>query len=160
MDTFAAGIVPYIIIENVVYYLLGLETSNNKWSGFVGGSNVGEGTTETAFREFNEETVYVFDEYSELIREKLITIKPKRDTTSTGKNVYIWFIELPEESVNNTLNFLNNKSKINFNECYYEKSILRWFTLQEIKNSKKILFRLKEMMLTFDECGPLRSQKQ
>ena len=64
MDSFAAGIVPYINIENETFYLLGLEISNNLWSGFVGGSEENETVTQTALREFNEETVFIFKEYN------------------------------------------------------------------------------------------------
>ena len=66
METFAAGILPYIVVENNYYFLLGLEKSNNLWSGFVGGSNKNELITDTALREFNEESVFIFEEYKKL----------------------------------------------------------------------------------------------
>ncbi len=32
----AAGIIPYIVLNETVFYLLGKEKSNKKWSGFIG----------------------------------------------------------------------------------------------------------------------------
>jgi 8-oxo-dGTP pyrophosphatase MutT (NUDIX family) len=148
MEPFAAGIIPYIFTSDLIcYYLLGLEKSNNLWSGFVGNSNEGETITDTALREFNEETVFIFEEYIPFIKEKLKDNYYK-DTTSTCKDVYIYFIEFPIESQEKIKDFMNKKSKCE-EEHFHEKSILRWFTIDEIKKSKKIFYRLKKMLLHF-----------
>jgi len=148
METFAAGIVPYILIENECYYLLGLEKSNNLWSGFVGGSEKNETITDTALREFNEETVFIFEEYIPFIKLELSNTIPYKDTTSTGKNVYIYFIKFPIESQEKIKDFMNKKSKYE-EDHYHEKSILRWFTIHEIKESKKIFYKLKQLLINF-----------
>ena len=147
METFAAGILPYIVVENNYYFLLGLEKSNNLWSGFVGGSNKNELITDTALREFNEESVFIFEEYIPFIKSELLKTQPQIDITGTGKEVYIWFIQLPEESQECIKNFINNKSKFE-EEHFHEKSILRWFTIDEIKKSNKIFYKLKKVLVS------------
>lgn len=145
MENFAAGIVPYIIIDGDLSFLLCLELSNNKWSGFVGNSQDDEKIPETALREFNEETVNLFQEYRELINRELNKTLPKIDSSSTGKRVYIYFLQFPEESQEVIKNFINAKSKLT-EDHYYEKGILKWFSLNEIKKSNRIFSRLKQMI--------------
>jgi hypothetical protein len=147
MENFAAGIVPYIIIDGHIYFLLGLELSNNKWSGFIGKSQDDETVIQTALREFNEETVNLFEEYSETIISELNKTLPKIDTSSTGKNVYIYFLQFPEQSQELIKNFINAKAKLT-EDHYLEKGILKWFNLNDIKKSNRILYRLKQMILT------------
>jgi len=144
METFAAGIVPYILLNNESYYLLGLEISNNLWSGFVGGSEKNETITETAFREFNEETACIFEEYTSFIKSELEKVTPYTDVSQTGKTVYIYFIEFPIEFQEKIKDFINSKSKFE-EEQFHEKSILRWFTRNEIKKSNKILYKFKQL---------------
>ena len=147
METIAAGIVPYLLIKDEIYLLLGLEKSNNKWSGFVGGSEKDELIVDTALREFNEETALIFEEYIPFIKSKLNLIVPEKDKSKLGRNVYIYFIQFPDETENKITQFINSKSKLEPN-CYHEKSILKWFSLNEIKNSNsKILYRLRQMIL-------------
>ena len=148
MDSFAAGIVPYIIIEKTYYFLLGLERSNHLWSGFVGGSEKNETIEKTALREFNEETGCIFEHYLPFIEKELKKKKPYMDISGTGKNVYIYFLEFPEESQENIKFFMSSEK----NElCYNEKSILRWFTLHEIQKQRRMLYSLQTMILkTFD----------
>ena len=55
--------------------------------------------------------------------------------------------KLLNETENKITQFINSKSKLEPN-CYHEKSILKWFSLNEIKNSNsKILYRLRQMIL-------------
>jgi 8-oxo-dGTP pyrophosphatase MutT (NUDIX family) len=143
MEKFAAGIVPYTFFNNKTYFLLGLEKSNKKWSGFVGTSENGEMPLETAIREFNEETSMIFN-YN-YFYSKIMNGLPDIDKTKTGKTVYIWFIECPSELIFMDLNiFHENQSKTN-DPCLKEKSDLRWFSLVEIKN-ENVLYRLKQVI--------------
>ena len=111
MKPFAAGIVLYKNIPNGVSFLLGKETSNKKWSGFVGGSEDYETPIETALREFNEETALTFIDYYSYFLNALKTHQPIVNTTSTGKTVYIWFVEWNvDENVNS--NLLNHRCNL------------------------------------------------
>jgi 8-oxo-dGTP pyrophosphatase MutT (NUDIX family) len=138
MEPFAAGIVPVTIIENKYYFLLGLERSNNKWSGFVGGSESGETPKETAIREFHEETKLVFEDIPILLGDPSFI-----DLTSTGKKVYLWFIEMGyNENINSHF-----KSKRLTGSHFNEKSELKYFSLKEIVRSKDIFYKIKNVIL-------------
>jgi 8-oxo-dGTP pyrophosphatase MutT (NUDIX family) len=138
---FAAGIIPYIFLNGEYYFLLGLERSNNKWSGFVGGSEIGELPINTALREFNEETAMIFEKNT-FIKKKLTTTTPVIERSLTGKTVYLWFLEFPQEFLFKLTQFHYNQSIIN-DSHFKEKSDIRWFSLHQLK-SAKILYRLKK----------------
>jgi 8-oxo-dGTP pyrophosphatase MutT (NUDIX family) len=146
METFAAGIVPYITIENKKYFLVGLEKSNNYWSGFVGKSEKNETIQETALREFNEETACIFQEDLEDIKKLLLNSTPVMDISGTGKNVYIYFLEFPVESQEKIKYFINSKASIE-DPCYHEKSILRWFSWDEIIKPNRVFAPLRKLIL-------------
>jgi 8-oxo-dGTP pyrophosphatase MutT (NUDIX family) len=138
MESFAAGIIPVTIIHGKYYFLLGLERSNNKWSGFVGGSEPGETPKETAVREFHEETKLIFQNVPILLDEPSFI-----DLTSSGKKVYLWFITM---EYNENINSLFNSKKIK-DRHFNEKSELRYFSLSEIVRSKDVLYKLKDVIL-------------
>jgi len=138
MESFAAGIIPVTIINGKYYFLLGLEKSNNKWSGFVGGSEPGETPKETAVREFHEETKLIFQNVPILLDEPSFI-----DLTSSGKKVYLWFITM---EYNENINSLFNSKKIK-DRHFNEKSELRYFSLSEIVRSKDVLYKLKDVIL-------------
>ena len=142
---FAAGIVPYTVKFGKFYFLLGLETSNNKWSGFVGGSEPGETIETTALREFHEETAMIFINKNEYILSQLRLTNPRIENTTCGKPVYIWFIEFPE-NLNDFSQFFINKQLLKEKQ-FHEKSEIRWFCLNEIVRGK-ILFKLKRLILS------------
>jgi len=142
----AAGIIPYIKLNETVYFLLGFEISNKKWSGFVGGYEPKDkNIITTAIREFNEESGMVFNNYLDFIRKNIEFKEPYVDITKTGRNVYLWFVEFPPETFNINVSelFLNNSFN---NPVYKEKGDLRWFNINDIKNSK-ILYNLKRIIL-------------
>ena len=143
----AAGIIPYIKLNGVIHFLLGLETSNNKWSGFIGGYEPkDENIITTALREFNEESGMIFENYQDFIRSELSKTTPIIDITKTGRTVYIWFIEFPLEIFYTDISsiFLNNIATFTNPVCK-EKSNLRWFRLSSIKNSN-VLYNLKKII--------------
>ena len=143
METFAAGIIP-IKITDQIYFLLGLETSNNKWSGFVGSSEPGETIQQTAIREFNEESCMIFKDIPITLDKFLV------EKTSKGKNAYLYFVRfenLPHEIILNKS--LEQNKKIYTKREYQEKKKLHWFSLTEIKKSNKILNKLKKTILNF-----------
>ena len=129
METFAAGIIPYTFKNNQIYYLLGLEASNNKWSGFVGGSEPGETVQQTAIREFNEETCMIFKAVPLILGEPVI------ETSSSGKTVYLYFVKI-EFFDENVLNKFFEENKMIYKQREYHE-----------KKSNKILNKLKKMII-------------
>jgi 8-oxo-dGTP pyrophosphatase MutT (NUDIX family) len=144
MEEFAAGIIPYHLTSQGVYFLLGLEKSNNKWSGFVGGSEPYESIIQTAIREFNEETCLIFKDHLEYFYNKCLSTRYIQEITPSGKRVYLWFIELSYPV--NLEQFSINQSLIE-DPHFKEKSKLRWVSIEEIESSKHILYRLKSTIL-------------
>jgi predicted NUDIX family NTP pyrophosphohydrolase len=135
MESFAAGIIPYTVTENGIYFLLGLEKRG--WSGFVGSSEPGEIPEQTALREFNEESALIFSNY-----QINLTTLPIVEKSPTGKKVYMWFIHFPKEILGIESHFEINKSKLKKKE-FHEKSKLKWFNFYEIKNNKNIFKKLR-----------------
>ena len=135
MESFAAGIIPYTVTENGIYFLLGLEKRG--WSGFVGSSEPGEIPEQTALREFNEESALIFSNY-----QINLTTLPIVEKSPTGKKVYLWFIHFPKEILGIEFQFEINKSKLKKKE-FHEKSKLKWFNFYEIKNNKNIFKKLR-----------------
>ena len=144
MEQFAAGIIPYHVSPQGVSFLLGLEKSNNKWSGFVGGSEPYESIIQTAVREFNEETSLIFKDNLEYFYNQCLRTQVIQEYTPSGKRVYLWFIELPYPV--DLEQFSINQSLIE-DPHFKEKSKLRWVSIQEIRTSKSILNRLKKTIL-------------
>ena len=143
MENYAAGIIPYTLFENQIFFLLGRERSKF-WSGFVGGSEPNESIIQTALREFNEETSLVFKNHIGYFLDKCSVIYPVTEKTSSGNNVYLWFIECPQ-----TIFFTDLKLNQSFLEDnhYKEKSELRWFRIDEISKRQDIFYRLKRTIL-------------
>jgi len=145
MDPPAAGIIPYIVNNNKVYFLLGKE--KGKWSGFVGGyEDKDQYVINTAVREFNEETAMIFEKYTKYMYIKMKKTRPVLDKTPSGRNVYIWFIEFPINSLNEIVHFEWNKKLYN-TSFFNEKSDIRVFELDEIKNSKEIFYLCKKRII-------------
>jgi hypothetical protein len=146
-NLYAAGIIPFVKINSTVFYLLGKEKSNGKWSGFVGNSKEEDLSIPiTAIREFNEETCGVFSEY-------LITINRIVHKTSpvvikkNKKNIYIYFIEFPFYFLNNEINIkFNNFHNILKSPEYLEKDNISWFTKNSILTNNNVLHSLKNII--------------
>jgi 8-oxo-dGTP pyrophosphatase MutT (NUDIX family) len=137
---YAAGIIPYTITDGVYSFLLGYESRG--WSGFAGGCEDTDLSIEhTAIREFHEETANIFLQYP-------IDLKYSRlckDKTPSGKNMYIWFVQFPEQFCLDA--FEENTKRYQDVRCYIEKSKLQWFTLDEIKKRKDIFYLSKKRIL-------------
>jgi 8-oxo-dGTP pyrophosphatase MutT (NUDIX family) len=140
MEKYAAGIIPYYRVDNSIYFLLGFERSNNKWSGFVGGSEPNESIIQTALREFNEETAMIFNNV-------LLKDNPVIERTSTGKIAYLWFIEFSNNLLDVELNAIFKENQKKLGKHFNEKSKLSWISLNEIKKSNKIFYKLKLVII-------------
>ena len=141
--SYAAGVIPYTVMNNNFHFLLGMETSNRKWSGFVGGAEPNETIEQTAIREFHEETAKLFERFDKFIQKQIASKTPVIEKTATGRTVYLWFIKFPEYTLFMNLSPFHENKKILHQIQFNEKSTLRWFNLNEIKN-ENVLFKLKK----------------
>ncbi len=141
--TFAAGIIPYTFFNGNIFFLLGLETSNKKWSGFVGSAERAETPQQTALREFHEESTMAFLQFNDYLINKLQTVSPIIETTRTGKKAYLWFIYLPSDV--NLKQF--HKNQLTTSEpTLREKKNIQWFSLSQIEHGN-VLYQLKRCIL-------------
>lgn len=117
MDYYAAGILPYIKIDNKTYFLLGKD-KRSKWSDFGGKSELKDNNNpkNTAIREFFEETsgcISTIYKTSHIIHNKnIICLKGK---SYTRKDYFMYIINLEylvsKNNINRIINEFNKKHK-------------------------------------------------
>ena len=96
MDYYAAGILPYIKIENKTYFLLGKD-KRNKWSDFGGKSELKDNNSpkNTAIREFFEETsgcISTLYKTAHVLHGK--NVKCLKGKSYTKKDYYMYLVNL------------------------------------------------------------------
>jgi hypothetical protein len=138
-----AGILPIAIYRNNIYLLLSMEIQDNKWSDFGGKQEKNESKYETALREGYEESNGFFgtlNNLNHLIKDNLIIEIEKKDNSYKS---YLFQIEF---DINLPIYFNNNSKFINKNfedlvdkNGFFEKKMIKWFTINEIKSKKCIL---------------------
>ncbi len=76
LKTSRAGVIPYVIINNSIYFLLGVDNRTKELTDFGGGVKASENSIEGAIREFREETNSIFGKkmYSEGAFSDCITV--------------------------------------------------------------------------------------
>ena len=132
---YSAGILP-IFIDNVLNVKILLGKEYNGWSGFSGNSERNETIIQTALREFNEETSYVFKDYLDQNYINNNTLDVLSSTTPSFKKFTLYIVDfskIPSDILQeSTLNFIysRNTSK---NVCEKEKSAIEWFDINDIK---------------------------
>jgi len=141
-----AGILPISLDKNGnLLFLFGKEyfLNNEGWSDFGGSKEKNETTLQTAIREGYEETNGFFGSKNSLKIniKKYFIFKINSGTYST----FLFKIKYDENLIkyyNRNFKFIlkhNNKFIENHNG-FYEKSTIKWFTIDEIKNNRN-LFR-------------------
>ena len=58
-----SGVIPFTIKNNRLYFLLGIDNNTGEFTDFGGGLKKGEQAVDTAYREFNEESCNLFNNY-------------------------------------------------------------------------------------------------
>lgn len=116
---FSSGILPCIKIKDQWHIVIGKEYHG--WSGFSGNSEENETITQTAFREFHEETCNIFKDYFSLDYFSNNILHKLETCTPTNKKFIIFLvdftnIEFDYFNINST--FQNN---LKLTECKYLK---------------------------------------
>tara|TARA_B100000795_G_scaffold268224_2_gene254772 strand:+ start:1395 stop:1886 length:492 start_codon:yes stop_codon:yes gene_type:complete len=137
-----AGILPITFHKKKIFFLLARESKDatwkgaGKWSDFGGGREKNETLKETAIREGFEETMGVFGTIKE-IRHLMKHNLTKKFTV----NNYTTFVievpytkELPKIFRKDYLHtFKNNKKLVTDHNGLYEKDMLKWVELKNVK---------------------------
>ena len=136
-----SNVIPYTYNSDCEkIFLLGLEISNNMWSGFSGNYEKNDYTiVNTALRHFNDETAKIFDVYYQYIYSSLLNTRPIIQS-KLNKRIYLWIIKLPYNSILCTFRFHSVRSTSS------EKVRLKWFTIDEINSSNNILDDTKKYL--------------
>lgn len=138
-----AGIIPYMDVEGVRYYLLGLSKETNPvWADLGGRAEDGETTLETALREFGEESRWVIKANLSNITKIIIT-----DRKENGKiDQALLFMKL-EPTTENI--YIDNMFQSTIPKTKYEDEMqfLKWIPasgLGSLKTTKslKTVFKL------------------
>ena len=138
-----AGILTVAYHNKKVYFLLSRETvdvkfkDSGKWSDFGGKREKGEDLKTTAIREGFEESDGIFGNQKDI--EYLINnslIKKLRVNHYTTHIIQVPYVkDLPQVFRKNYLNVLKtNKKKVLESNGLYEKDMLRWVELKNLRN--------------------------
>ena len=139
-----AGVLPIARHNNKLYFLFGKEygpNAKNKWSDFGGKCEKNESIFTTAVREGTEETNGFLGSENEL-RKLVSTNKITTISTNTKEyTTYLFEIDYDEKLphyYNNNFKFIekNRSNIVKSNNGLYEKSEIKWFTIDEIKHNK------------------------
>ena len=135
---YSAGILPFSIKNNTIYFLLGTDPEN-KWSDFGGRCEVSDKGRwdSTATREFYEESIgSVMDIPTMLVRlqhkKNFIRVRGK---TLNGSAYFMYCVKIPykesyRETFNSILTFLDYSK--GFDKKYFEKTDIQWVSLETI----------------------------
>jgi hypothetical protein len=135
-----AGLIPVSKLHNKLYFLLGKDIAYNKWSDFGGKSERGESRLSTAAREGWEETNGFLGSQDKIKQNIIKSDLPIFKTHDNRHSCYLMNIkynkELPMYMTNNYYFIKDNIPHIidNNHNGLYEKDIIDWFTIEELKN--------------------------
>ena len=121
---YSAGILPFTIINNEIYILLGRETYDKTYSDF-GGKYDSKGNDisilHTAFREFTEESLYNDLSFDEIMNLKMIYTESR---TLRGNIYYMYLLRLTPECI---YDIISNFHRIQSEQtcCFYETMELK-----------------------------------
>ena len=145
---YSAGIIPYTIRDNQIYYLLGRDWRDEGWSDFGGKCEEDDKNKpkSTAIREFYEETMGSVLTYKTLMNEIHNIKEYITSTTLNGSPYYMYFLYIEDidyiiyfDKIYNFIKFIkgNDSSK------YLEKCEIKWVPSSELKraNNSEIKFR-------------------
>ena len=141
-----AGILPVAINKGELYFLFGKESKYadiGGWSDFGGSKENNETKIETAIREGYEESNGFFGSKYNLQKnvEKFLLLEIKSKTYSS----FLYKIKYDQNITkyyNRNYKFIHkhNSEFVKNSNGFYEKSYIKWFTLQDIRENRQ-LFR-------------------
>ena len=138
--TYSAGILPYTIRNNEIYYLLGRDWRDEGWSDFGGKSeeNDTNDTIKTAMREFYEETMGSVLCKNELEYDAIKKLAYIRSVTLNGSPYFMYFLFVKDmnypDFFHKIYDFLN-QTNISHDK-YLEKCEISWVSSYDMRNAK------------------------
>lgn len=139
IDIYSAGVLPYSIKDNTIYFLLGRD-SDGKWSDFGGHCEANDKNSHptTASREFFEESlgcIYDLEFTKKILKYKKCPLIISK--TNSGYPYYMYLIKISHNNIYrdkflSTKNFINNSVIKFIDKKYLEKHDVRWFSIDTL----------------------------
>ena len=160
---YSAGILPYTIRNNEIYYLLGRDWRDEGWSDFGGKAEEGDENdiATTAIREFYEETLGVVKYKNEMNADDINRLTCIQSVTLNGSPYHMYLMYVNDECYNKyfhkTYTFV--KQSIPRDAKYLEKCELSWVSSRDMKGChiklrsifKRTLNRCKDTLESFEK---------
>lgn len=118
-----AGVIPYTVAFNHVYFLMGVDRGSGELTDFGGGIKNGESTIQAALREFREETCGLFG--SEYVT--LSQLEHAKCVTNYKSNAFIYFVHVPVKWL-----YIAEEQYAKI-PCKTELTGVKWLTDEEFK---------------------------
>lgn len=153
-----AGILPYTIIHDELFFLLGCETSDGSWSDFGGKSEFEDAADliQTACREFAEETLGSVSINNQEMRRRVLSEDTLvlQSTTYSGKPYTTYVVHIPWSpqymiQFYKTHRFLTEHVVSTYRK-YLEKFQIRWFHARDILRTSLSTHVVRSLL------GPIR----
>lgn len=127
--TCRAGVIPYTIKDNRLYFLLGIDRRTRELTDFGGGAKLDESMSEAALRELHEESCEIFNGY--------LTVEQLKDSPlvmNSTKTAVIYFAKVdPLWLMCAEQKFQENQRKLNDISKYNELISIKWVEEQYFK---------------------------
>ena len=135
-----AGILPISKYKNTIFFLLGREHYDKKWSDFGGKKINNESNLEIAIREGYEELngfLGTKNQLKNLVKKNQVLEIEKIDKTYKSYLFTIPYDPNLPIYFNNNHKFIETNFPLSIdNNGFFEKSQIKWFTLKELKSNK------------------------
>lgn len=153
MVRYSAGILPYAVVDETIYFLVGKDIRDNTWSDFGGKSEEEDGgdPMETAMREFYEETCGIIMDIKSL-RNRLSSPKNYTQFESRTLNGYPYYMYMLEIPYNNSYRSIFRKLLyfMKYKRIYkkfMEKIDIQWISIKSLVARRVVLRNVFETTL-------------
>lgn len=157
---YSAGILPFTIRNNQIYYLLGRDWRDEGWSDFGGKVEDKDSNSviKTAIREFYEETMGSVMHEQELVQlfdnHRTNTTRVVRSVTLNGSPYYMHFVFIQDDEYSKYFNKIYNFLKYSkFEDArYFEKCEIKWVSANDMNKSNPELKLRNIFKRTLHRC--------
>ncbi len=122
-----SSVIPYIIINDSIYFLFGIDTDSGDITDFGGGCKSNEFALYGGLREFEEESNGIFGPvYDEIKKSNYVALK--------DRNMATIFVPLEKEWLHTAKKIFENERKNTKTKCRLEIKELLWLSEEHLEN--------------------------
>ena len=135
-----AGVIPYTIRDQRLYFLLGIDRRTRELTDFGGGVKITETMVKGALREFDEESCKMF---GNSITEEHLTESPA--VTNHDRNIAIFFVNIDSKWLDDAeIEFVNKQKELGDMKKHNELIGVKWVSQE---NFRLIAFNRKSQCM-------------